>query len=482
MRTLLQVLSPVERAEVHERSLRVLASTGMRVDSAAGRKLLAAAGAEVDEASRIVCFPPPLVAEALRLAPKDFSLGARRPGWNVPMNAGQAVLVMSGEATQVVDRHTGELRLGTHADWLEATRLIDAIDEIGVYWATVDGGVGERSVAEWVGYNIELQRAFSKHIQDSWLDPSLSPWVLEVLDIVFGGRGEVRRRHPYSFLATPVSPLVIDEPCTDSWLALRGWDIPVAVLPMPMMGTTAPGSQMGAILLATCEILGMLCLVQAAEPGAPFIAAALPVAMNPRTGGYTSNTFHPALSVACTEMARHFGLPVMGSGSGTDAFLPGVQACYEKTPGSLMGTLAGPDLLVGPGSLGGAMVFSLEQVLVDVEIFRMSAFSRRGIDVRDDLWLDDVLARVGPGGHFMAEASTRANMRSGEWYLPRLGEHGPYDAWVAAGRPSLRDEARRLADDLLARRQELPLGEDVERELQKLMERARQEGTRRPAP
>ena len=139
---------------------------------------------------------------------------------------------------------------------------------------------------------------------------------------------------------------------------------------------------------------------------------------------------------------------------------------------SLVGALAGPDLLVGPGSLGGAMVFSLEQTLIDVEIFRMCEFGRRGIPVSDDLWLDDVLARVGPGGHFMSERSTRANIRGGEWFLPRLGVRDSYDGWAAAGRPSLLSEARVRADELLAGRRELPLGEDVERELAGLLQRA----------
>jgi len=283
----------------------------------------------------------------------------------------------------------------------------------------------------------------------------------------------VRRLHPYSFLVTPVSPLVIDAPCTDSWLALRGWGVPLAVLPMPMMGTTAPGSVLATLLLANVELLAMLCLAQAAEPGAPFIAAALPVAMDPHTGRYTSDTFHPVMSAACTEMARFYGLPVMGAGNGTDAFVPGAQAGYEKTMSSLLGTLAGPDLLVGPGSLGGALVFSLEQVLADVEIFRMCAFAREGVPVRDDLWLDDVIERVGPGGAFVGEKTTRANIRGGEWYLPGLGVHDSRDRWVAAGRPGLMEEARRLVDELLAGREELPLGDDVERELAALQERAR---------
>lgn len=88
MRTSLQVLSADEKAQVHERTLKILASTGIRVNTAKGREILEAAGAGVDESTKIVRFPRALVEQALRSAPKEFSLGTRRPGWDLPMNAG----------------------------------------------------------------------------------------------------------------------------------------------------------------------------------------------------------------------------------------------------------------------------------------------------------------------------------------------------------------------------------------------------------
>ncbi|MGD9049793.1 MAG: trimethylamine methyltransferase family protein [Anaerolineae bacterium] len=53
MRTTLQVLSEEEQAQIHERTLRVLANTGVRVDTAQGRRILREAGAEVDENTNI---------------------------------------------------------------------------------------------------------------------------------------------------------------------------------------------------------------------------------------------------------------------------------------------------------------------------------------------------------------------------------------------------------------------------------------------
>ena len=293
----------------------------------------------------------------------------------------------------VLDPGASEPRPGTHADWLATTRLIDAVDDIGVYWAMVDGCLEGESARDWVSYNIELARSFSKHVNDSFSRPEWAPWLLEILGVLFGGRDEVRRRHPYSFLLTPVSPLIVERGCADAWLALRGWDIPVLALPMPMMGTTAPGSMLATALLANCETLGTLCFIQAAEPGTPFVYAPIALTMDARSGRYAGTTAHSAIGVAGVEMARYYGLPVMGSASGTDAYLPGEQAGYEKAFSTLFGQLAWPDLMVGPGCLGGATVLSHAQLLMDVEVFRMARAAHDGVDVAAGRWLTDELAR-----------------------------------------------------------------------------------------
>jgi trimethylamine--corrinoid protein Co-methyltransferase len=95
------------------------------------------------------------------------------------------------------------------------------------------------------------------------------PWWLETLAIVHGGREEIARRHPVSFLFTPVSPLIVEGPSFDAWLAMRGWDIPVWVMPMPLMGATSPGTRLGTILSTNCEVLGMLCLGAGGQPAHP---------------------------------------------------------------------------------------------------------------------------------------------------------------------------------------------------------------------
>ena len=474
METYLRVLSEEEKAGVHERTLKILSETGVRVETQIGRQYLKDAGANVDENTKIVRFPRAFVEESLRLAPKKFTLGARRPGWDLPMNAGNCSLIADGEGTSIIDRKTGEHRPTTYNDWLEATCLTDALDEIGVYWDMAERGEGEVSVQDSVNHWRNIFSNFSKHVQDVSPKVEHSPWLLEVLQAVFGDKETIRRTHPFSFLICPQSPLIIEGQHTDAYLMLNGWDIPVAVMPMPLMGGTGPGNMISMTLLCNCEVLSMLCLVQAADPGTPFIYAPVLAVMNPRSGMYSAGAIENALlSSAAIEMARYYGLPVEGTGGGTDTYTPGIQASYERTLNSLIPMLSWPDLIVGCGLLGGSMIVSLEQLVIDCEIFRMSRQAHRGILTSDEMWLDEVIQRAGPGGNFLGEKSTIANMRSGEWLIPRIGVHETQKAWENTGKKDILEEARDKVEYILSTHKPLPLGEEVEKELEAIFQRAK---------
>jgi trimethylamine--corrinoid protein Co-methyltransferase len=470
----LRVFSDNEVEQVHDRTCSTLALTGVRVDTARGRTILKEAGADVNETSHIVRFPRDLVEECLRLAPRKFSLGGRRPGWEFPLNANKCTLLADGAAIYIVDSLTGERRGATYQDWLDATRVIDSLDEVGVYWSMVEPTFSAGSDAQFVSYLRGMIKNFSKHLQDSTNKVSESRWLLEVLGTVFGGKEAVRRTRPFSFLVTPVSPLVIEAEHTDAYLETIEWGIPAAIMPMPMMGSTAPASLISTLLLANCETLAMLCLVQCAAPGTPVIYAASPAIMDPYTGRFTgSEVEHGLLGAAVTEMAHRYGLPVETSAGGSGHFHPGVRTSYERALNWAMATLSWPDLLVGPGQLGGSMFLSLEQILVDVEVFRRSSRLSDGIDTSPKEWLESELATVGHGGNFLGRRSTIDALRRGEVYVGDYDEHPTYEAWYASGKPGLMSELQEAIRNILTTYQPIPLEEGIERELEVIESRAR---------
>ena len=477
MKTLLQVLSNEEKTQVHQRSLDVMAKTGIRVDTAIGRQILKDAGAKVDENTHIVRFPRNLVEESLHLTAKEFSLGARRPDSDLQMNAGNFTLSADGEGMFIVDSETGLRRPSTSKDWLKATRLIDAIDEIGIYWSMVERGDEEPipTPATMVRYYTSVFSNFSKHVQDGSPGAEFSPWLLEVLQVIFGDRETIHKTHPFSFLLCPQSPLVIDQQYTDAYLALLGWDIPAVIMPMPLMGGTAPGSLISTVILGNCEVLAMLCLIQAGAPGTPIIYAPAFAVSNPRTGDYSAGAIESSLlGAATTEMSRYYGLAVEASGGGSSQYMPNIQSSYEIALNSLLPVISWPDILVGPGLLGGSTHHSLEQLLIDVEVFKMSRRAYEGITSGEGKWLDDVIQRVGPAGYFMGEPSTVKNLRSGEWFLSDFGWQGSYGDWKADGMPNLLVEAKERVDNILSTHEPLPLSEEMETELDQIYKRAQE--------
>ena len=474
MKASLQVLSREECERVHEESLDILEQTGVRVETPVGRQILQAAGARVDEASGIVRFPKGLVEQSLSLAPEEFSLGARRPGADLRMNGGDCTLCLDGSGTMALDRDTGERRAATYDDWRNVTRIADALDEIGIYWLQVEPSDMGDSLADDVDYMCRVQRNFSKHVQDGISSPDRAPWLTEILQVIFGSKEDIRKKHPVSFILCPESPLGIDREYTEAYLALGGLEIPAAVMPMPLMGATAPGSMISTIVQGNCEVLSMLCLLQAHEPGVPFIYAPALAVMDPRNARLRNASMEfTVMGAAATEMARYYGLPAESSPGASDAHTPDIQCAYESAAMALPAALSWPDIFVGPGLLDGSMVSSLEQLLIDVEIFRFAKQAHRGVVTDDEKWLTDVIKEVGPGGNYIARPSTLSSVRSGEWFLSKLGAHDAYENWRASHKGEFLEEVREKVDQILATHEPLPLDEDVEKELDKICKRAR---------
>ena len=475
MQTLLRVLSDAEVAAIHEQSLAALAGTGMRIDSAKARAILAAAGAQVDEGERRVRFPRAMVEAAVAAAPKQFSLGGRRPGFSYALNVGNSTLMVDGETTTFYDPATDVRRAPTWEDWANATKIIDTQDEVGAYWRMVNSGIEAGGPGPAVAHWRNTFGLFSKHVQDEVAGPEEARWLLELLVTMFGTKEAVRRDHPFSILFCPVSPLAMEQEHTDAVLETAGWDIPIAIMPMPMMGTSAPTGLRSTVVSGNAEVLGTITLLQVASPGWPVIYAPALAAMEPRTGRWGGGSpEHSLLGAATTEMARFYNLPVTSSNGGTDHFVTGIQAAYERTLNWILPVLSRPDILIGPGSLGGASTLCLEQIMIDLEVYRMCAHIRRGIN--DGVGETDVVAaldEVGPVGDFLSRVETRSAVRAGEFYLPKLGYHSTYDRYEAQGRPQLLDQARDQAFAAIASHQPIPFADEVAAALADLERRAR---------
>jgi trimethylamine:corrinoid methyltransferase-like protein len=218
----------------------------------------------------------------------------------------------------------------------------------------------------------------------------------------------------------------------------------------------------------------MLCLVQAAAPGTGALYSPNPQAIEPHTWRYTGGAVEDALfGAAVTCMGRYYGLPVEAGTGGTDQYYPGAQAGYERGINWALPTIVWPDILVGPGLLGGSTILCLEQMVMDVEIFRRCARLYEGINTAEDRWLDDLIQNAGPGANYLGQKSTLSALRDGRFYLSGLGFHDTYEKWKAAGMPDIVDDIQGITREILKKHQPLALDQAVDNELERLERRNR---------
>ncbi|GAJ06218.1 unnamed protein product, partial [marine sediment metagenome] len=170
----------------------------------------------------------------------------------------------------------------------------------------------------------------------------------------------------------------------------------------------------------------------------------------------------------------YYGLPAESSPGGSDAHILNFQNAHENAILEMPTILSWPDIIVGPGMLDGSMVSSLEKIVIDVETFRLARHAHRGVNTSKDNWLTDVISKVAPGGTYLCEPSTVSSLRSDDWYISDFGSHESYESWTAKGKKDVLEEARDKVNRILESHEPLPLSDDVEKELDKICKRARE--------
>lgn len=478
MRPRLQLLDQETIRRIHEGALEILERVGVRFASPLAETLVQAAGQRLDPATRVVRLHPDLVERCLGLLPREVLLAARDPLRDVTLGLGRVHACLDGQGTFVLEGQTGVRRPATLRDLVEATRLSDALESVDVYWAPVVAGdvpAEARTLAEAAtGF-----RHTSRHVQHEVKTPAHVTPLLEMLDAVLGDRRRLRERPIFSLTVCPVSPLQHEAEMTTACIEMARHLVPICFLPMPLAGATAPVTLMGTLVQTVAEFLSGVVLYQLAQPGCPMLFGIGSTILDMRTGLYAAGAPElPLLNLALTEMAHHYGVPAMAQGVVTDAKTPGFHAGMEKMASGLTAALGGSDVVNGIGLLDSHQLLSLEQLVLDDELFRGVRRVASGFDTGQDRALLDLIEAVGCGGNFLGQRRTLEFLRRGEHFDPRLGQRGSYDDWSRRGRSEVA-AARERAAALLRDHEPARLSRDVDAALTAIVARAERQPTAR---
>jgi trimethylamine--corrinoid protein Co-methyltransferase len=147
------------------------------------------------------------------------------------------------------------------------------------------------------------------------------------------------------------------------------------------------------------------------------------------------------------------------------------QSTFERTYLNLLAALGGANVLVGAGMIQQSLTISHQQLVIDDEINRTVFRVMQGVAVDDDILGEEAIARVGPGGNFLADAHTLRYLR-GTRYEPQLLYRKTREQWVKEGSQTFVDRATEKAKTILREHQPAPLPDDISKALDTLVEKA----------
>jgi trimethylamine---corrinoid protein Co-methyltransferase len=463
----LSVLSDADVQRLHTATLDVIENVGVCFPSEQALEIWQGHGAVVDRQSGLVKATGALIEEALKTAPPTYTLAARDPEQDLPLDGNHVFLGTDGCGVEVLDLHRQERRRSRLQDVADIARVADALPEIGFHWVAVSA---QDCPAQTRGLH-ELQaiwRNSTKHVQtESIYSVHEAEAAIDMAAALAGGRDRLRQRPLLSVMQCTTSPLGQHGNSVDAALVAAAAGVPVGFMTMASCLTTGPATMAGNLVVGNAEVISATALMQLAHPGAPVFYAAAQTASDLRTGAYTGGGPEDFLFGAATNrLADFYQIPLSMGSFATGAKEPNWQAGLENSLSTFMASLSMSDMLLGAGLLHGSRIWSFEQLLLDCEIFSLVAKMMAGIPVDDDTLALEAIAEVGPGGHFLAQKHTRRHMR--DLWLPHFMDRRPYSAWEEKG-DGARDWARARVQEIMAGHRPEPLDPALDRELQAII-------------
>jgi trimethylamine--corrinoid protein Co-methyltransferase len=236
---------------------------------------------------------------------------------------------------------------------------------------------------------------------------------VELATVLRGSAEEVRRRPPLSLIVCTIAPLVQDKEAIEGALVLAEAGIPIVIMSMPTMGTTAPATYAGALVVGDAEVISATVLLQLAYPGTPVFHSLLHAWADPRTAAYVGYPLDSRARYAPVEMAHHWGMPALGGAFGTESpELGDWRTAAEVATDPLLAGLSGAEIITGIGLRDTYTLLYPEAMILDDDLYHRARYSLLDMELNPETLAVDVIANVKPGGHFLSQKHTRKYMRT----------------------------------------------------------------------
>jgi trimethylamine--corrinoid protein Co-methyltransferase len=461
-----RVFTEQQCEEIHSATLEVLEKVGVEMHHPKALEVLKKAGCYVD--GERVKIPAALVERCIRNAPSRVVLCNREGESKMFLEGSRFYFGPGPTANYTIDPFTGERRHPGISDTCRASRVMDSLQNIDFQ---MDFGTA-RDVDDKKSdvYMFEaMLRNSTKPIVHWGFNSENYQTMVDMAAAVAGGLQELQNYPFLCFYSEPITPLQHDYHGLDKAMFMADNNLPCIYTPAPLAGTTAPATLAGTIVIGNAESLSGLVVSQLVREGAPFIMGGVITVMDMATTQITySSPEFSLMAAGLTNMAQYYKIPMFSTAGCSDSKCVDQQNGIDITTNILMAALSGGNLIHDVGYIESGISTSLLQLVIADDVIGQVKRIVRGIEVNENTLALDVIKKVGPGGHFLAEQHTLENFRK-ETFFPNLFNRERFDSWTEKGQPELADIARNKLEVILKEYQQKELDKNADNKIKEIM-------------
>jgi trimethylamine--corrinoid protein Co-methyltransferase len=461
----LNILTEEQIEAIHRATLDVLENTGLRFENEKALQVFQKNDCIVDFDEKRVRFPSYLVEEILRRCPSSFTMRSRNPKHSVRIG-GNTLYFSDMPGKGILDLRTWAVRKATREENREALTVLDALENFHILcsytpYFEIEGVVPAMSIPE----SVAAKMRYSTKVQWTGYQNDCEIYNIEMAKTT---------GQDIMGLGLPSAPLTYYADACESTMRYAKAGFPINFASGCIMGGTSPATIAGTLVSFDAEVIGGIILAQLVKSGTKVVVEDTILPMDMRTGSPLFGSITAALHIAAFgQVWRKYQIPTFADSGWTNSKKIDYQDGYEKSMTSLVIALSGCNVANFHGGVYGELAFHPIQAIVDDDVAGMIGRFIEGVTVSAETIATDLIEEVGPiPGHFLTTEHTRKYFDK-EGFFPKAADQLPYEEWKEKGRKdALKLAEERMAEILRTHRCE-PLPEDQEREIEHILNKAR---------
>ena len=441
-----------------DEAYQLLLKPGIKVQNEEARKLLADAGAQVDEETMVVHIPAQIAMAALHTVPKKFQLFDYDGNVMVEYGGDTVQFDPGSSGISVLDPDTLEQKTAETPDLIRLLKVAEQLPQYDAQSTAVVCHDVPKEIHDLYRLYLVLLHSKKPIVTGAFSNKNIQH-MIDMVAIMSGGADTLREKPRAIFDVCPSPPLIWSNFGAGNLMALARAGVPAEIVSMPLAGAAAPVTLIGAVTQHAAECLAGITIHQLAKAGAPIVWGGAPAIFDMRKGGTPMGAVETAMiDSSYAQVGKSLGMPTHAYMGATDSKRLDMQAGLESGITAMIGALSGINMISGSGMLDFLLCHSAEKLVIDAEGVAMAQRMLQGMKVHTETLATGFYEGVNfKGGDFLKQKITMQLFQKEQNMPSAVIDRNSMRGWKEGGSLDTFDRAKIRVNQLLAsyRRPEL---------------------------